>query len=339
MNNVVDEVLNTSATDNKVKYKITYSNNTSDIVELDLYTPVTTQGTPINRTLFESIRTDLTNLNNNKENVSNKTNTISSSSTTTQYPNAKAVYNYIQNNVIALIELSNSYSEWTLTTGSRTYTQSFTNANEWTIVNDLEAIHNKSGFVLSTTSIEEVHPIRLAVDRDASTNAWTNNTYFKLSLPNNFQLVNINAKASLPTGYATGNLLRIGTESTLGVSGQYSTYSINRYADATNNTYTFSITASNIKDYYMACFYNGSKKDMVLWELNSIKYTTPVNILTSSYSGTLTNGTVLKIHTQSNLTSTNPTVLVIGSNEYLVGRLNANSNYEFVYWNNEITIK
>ena len=92
MNNVVDEVLDTSATDNKVKYKITYSDNTSDIVELDLYTPVTTQGTPINRTLFESIRTDLTNLNNNKENVINKTNTINSSSTTTQYPNAKAVY-------------------------------------------------------------------------------------------------------------------------------------------------------------------------------------------------------------------------------------------------------
>jgi len=196
MNNVVDEVLNTSATDNKVKYKITYSNNTSDIVELDLYTPVTTQGTPINRALFESIRTDLTNLSNNKENISNKTNTISSSSTTTQYPNAKAVYNYIQNNVISLIELSNSYSEWTLTTGSRTYTQNFTNANEWTIVNDLEAIHNKSGFVLSTTAIEGVHPVRLAVDRDANTNAWTNNAYFKLSLPNNFQLVNINAKAS-----------------------------------------------------------------------------------------------------------------------------------------------
>lgn len=95
MNNVVDEVLNTSATQNKVKYKITYSNNTSDIVELDLYTPVTTQGTPINRTLFESIRTDLTNLNNNKENVINKTNTINSSSTTTQYPNAKAVYNQL----------------------------------------------------------------------------------------------------------------------------------------------------------------------------------------------------------------------------------------------------
>lgn len=95
MNTVVDEVLNTSATDNKVKYRITYSDNTSDIVELDLYTPVTTQGTPINRTLFESIRTDLTNLNNNKENVDNKTNTINSSSTTTQYPNAKAVYNQL----------------------------------------------------------------------------------------------------------------------------------------------------------------------------------------------------------------------------------------------------
>jgi len=146
-------------------------------------------------------------------------------------------------------------------------------------------------------------------------------------------------KHLLGNAYAGGNLFRIGTESTLSVSGKYSTYSINRYAEATNNTYTFSLTASNIKDYYMACFFNDAKIDMVLWELNSIRYTTPVNILTSSYSGTLTNGTVIKIHTQSNLTATNPTILKIGSNEYVVGRLNPNSNYEFVYWNNEITIK
>ena len=59
MNNVVDEVLNTSATGNKIKYRITHEDSTSEVVTIDLETPVTTPGTPLNKTLFDSIKDDL----------------------------------------------------------------------------------------------------------------------------------------------------------------------------------------------------------------------------------------------------------------------------------------
>lgn len=72
MNNVVDEVLAGSP-----RYNIKdnggsaiYSN-----VQIDLATAVTTQGTPLNKALFDSIQSDLTNLSNNKLNVSDKATT------------------------------------------------------------------------------------------------------------------------------------------------------------------------------------------------------------------------------------------------------------------------
>lgn len=55
MNNVVDEVLA-----GEPRYKLTYNDNTTaSNVKIELTTQVTTAGTPLNRTLFESIRTDL----------------------------------------------------------------------------------------------------------------------------------------------------------------------------------------------------------------------------------------------------------------------------------------
>ena len=42
MINVVDEVLDTSQTDNKVKYTITHGDGTTETVQIDLETPVTT---------------------------------------------------------------------------------------------------------------------------------------------------------------------------------------------------------------------------------------------------------------------------------------------------------
>lgn len=59
MNNVVDEVLNTAETDNKIKYKLTHEDGTEEIVQLDLYTPVITFGTEFSKLLFDSIQTDL----------------------------------------------------------------------------------------------------------------------------------------------------------------------------------------------------------------------------------------------------------------------------------------
>lgn len=55
MNNVVDEVLAGSP-----KYTLTYNDNTTATgVSIDLETAVTTQGTPLNKALFDSIRDDL----------------------------------------------------------------------------------------------------------------------------------------------------------------------------------------------------------------------------------------------------------------------------------------
>jgi len=59
MNNVVDEVLDPSQTDNKIKYKLTHADGTEEIVQLDLYTPVITFGTEFDKLLFDSIQTDL----------------------------------------------------------------------------------------------------------------------------------------------------------------------------------------------------------------------------------------------------------------------------------------
>ena len=51
----VDEVLNVAATDNKIKYLITHADNTTEIVEMNLYTPVETEGTEMNKVYFDSI--------------------------------------------------------------------------------------------------------------------------------------------------------------------------------------------------------------------------------------------------------------------------------------------
>ena len=59
MNNVIDEVLDTTQTDNKIKYRITHADSTYEIVEISLETPVTTEGTALNKALFDSIQADL----------------------------------------------------------------------------------------------------------------------------------------------------------------------------------------------------------------------------------------------------------------------------------------
>lgn len=59
MNNVIDEVLDTTQTDNKVKYTLTHADGTTELVQLDLATPITVAGTPLNKLLFDSIQDDL----------------------------------------------------------------------------------------------------------------------------------------------------------------------------------------------------------------------------------------------------------------------------------------
>ena len=59
MNNVVDEVLNLASTDGVVKYTITHPDSSTEDVQIDLATEVTTQGTELNKALFDSIKSDL----------------------------------------------------------------------------------------------------------------------------------------------------------------------------------------------------------------------------------------------------------------------------------------
>lgn len=53
---VTDEVLNTSATDNVVKYTLTHEDGSTELVQIGLATPVTTAGTPLNRELFNIVQ-------------------------------------------------------------------------------------------------------------------------------------------------------------------------------------------------------------------------------------------------------------------------------------------
>lgn len=59
MINVIDEVPNTSATDGVIKYRIIHEDNTSEVVQMGLETPIDEQGTPYNRALGESIKNHL----------------------------------------------------------------------------------------------------------------------------------------------------------------------------------------------------------------------------------------------------------------------------------------
>lgn len=58
MINVVDEVLNTTSTGGVIKYNLTHADNTTELVQINMATPVQTAGTPINKVLFDSIQSD-----------------------------------------------------------------------------------------------------------------------------------------------------------------------------------------------------------------------------------------------------------------------------------------
>ena len=58
----VDEVLNKAATDNKIKYRVTHEDGTTELVQIDLATPITTEGTKIAKAYLDTIRNDLLNI-------------------------------------------------------------------------------------------------------------------------------------------------------------------------------------------------------------------------------------------------------------------------------------
>lgn len=68
MTNFVDTVFNTSATGNVIKYNLKHADGTTEQVQLSVATPITTQGTALNKAFFDTIQTDL----NNKLAISSK---------------------------------------------------------------------------------------------------------------------------------------------------------------------------------------------------------------------------------------------------------------------------
>lgn len=97
MNNYIDTVFNTAATDNKLKYKIIHADSTEEIVELQIYTPVTTVGTAQNKVLFDSIKDDL----NSRLLTSNKASQAEAEAGTndTKYMTPLKTKKAIQNNI------------------------------------------------------------------------------------------------------------------------------------------------------------------------------------------------------------------------------------------------
>lgn len=59
MVNFVNEVPNTALTDNVLKYTLTKEDNTTELVQIDLATPLQVVGTPLNKATFDSIKTHL----------------------------------------------------------------------------------------------------------------------------------------------------------------------------------------------------------------------------------------------------------------------------------------
>ena len=59
MNNFIDTTFDTTQTENKMKYTLTYADGTEELVQLSIATPVETLGTALNKLFFDSIRDDL----------------------------------------------------------------------------------------------------------------------------------------------------------------------------------------------------------------------------------------------------------------------------------------
>ena len=125
MINYVDEVLAGAE-----KFKLTYNDNTTATgVKIELETGVTTPGTPLNKTFFDSIQSDLTTLNSNKLNVSAKATTsqAQAGSDDTNYMTASKVRQFTQYLTKAK----------TLTSTTSTTAQSFTLFDASAIATDI----------------------------------------------------------------------------------------------------------------------------------------------------------------------------------------------------------
>lgn len=186
---------------------------------------------------------DITNWNN-KEDISNKTTSISSSSTNTQYPSAKAVYDL--HSVTMLTENTNV---WTLETGYYTTdgTVTLSYYDEQGVVKTLPA--NTTVYLLKVASLEYQGIISSEMDIDSS-----NNDYYKC-----FQ----NYMPSMSMGM--GSLSQLTTNGTIlydDASGSNGTILLND--SVANYTYIEMFYRSNDNDYSSVKVYHANNKRVYL---------------------------------------------------------------------------
>ena len=79
----VDEELNNAATDNKIKYLLTHEDGTIEIIQLNLYTPVETEGTELNKVYFDSIDSTIHEATLKQETTASFTTTTATEKTVT----------------------------------------------------------------------------------------------------------------------------------------------------------------------------------------------------------------------------------------------------------------
>lgn len=141
MINVIDEVLNTGATDNKIKYTLTHEDGTSELVQIDLATPVTTQGTPLNKALFDSIATHI---------AKTGTYTGNGSKTNSQFANL----GYLPRLVIVMGDNDGTHGEKFIFTNSSTFSSVLIDAYSSSLSTIIPYYANTSGISTATLQLE-----------------------------------------------------------------------------------------------------------------------------------------------------------------------------------------
>lgn len=281
------------------KYRITHTDGTTEEVDIELVTPVITEGTPINKALFDSIQTDLiTNCNNR-------------------------------------IDLSTVYNAGTLTTATKTITDDLSSNTVWEILSDTEIYHRKSRTTIKASNIYNNYAMSRFVDGNASSFGVYRNATITITKPYSYKLKSIKAKI----GIDNSKYLRIGTVQALtsgtyqnfscSSSGTDTTFSFSSNTTTQTNFYMSGFAGTSA---------SASSAEIKLYELYAMTYDTTCNVVTYPYSNTIKDGTVIKVRTPSNINTSIPTIFKVGNYEVCVGIASANTDYELIYRSSALTV-
>jgi len=260
--------------------------------KIRLATPIETPGTPLNKVLFDNLQNDLT----------------------TNYTNR--------------IDLSTVYKVGTLATETRTIVDDLRAGISWDIIGDTEIYNNIAKTTIKTNRIYSDYTMNRFVDGNANSFAVYRTATITITKPYSYKLKSIKAKI----GVEDSRYLRIGTTSGLN-SGTYQNFSCNY--SGTDTTFVFSDNTTTQENFYMGGFTNtsasSSSEEIKLYELYEMTYDTDCNIITYNYSGTIKDGTIIKVRTPSNINTSIPTIFKINNYEICVNIAEANVDYELVY--------